>query len=95
MSISFEWDEAKAAANLRKHGIGFPLPLQAFHDRWRFERLDRRDYDAHRFTTIADVSGNALFIVYTDRGDTIRLISAREATRHEALLYWKNRSLHL
>jgi uncharacterized protein len=95
MNISFEWDEAKAAANLRKHGLGFPTASEALHDRWRFERLDRRDHEEDRFTTIAALNGNALFIVYAVRGDTIRLISAREATRHEALLYWKNRSLHV
>lgn len=95
MKITFEWDDAKAATNVRKHGTDFNDARDAFHDRWRFERLDRGNHAEDRFTTIASLRGHALFIVYTVRDDAIRLISAREATRHEALLYWKNRSLHV
>jgi uncharacterized protein len=95
MCLTFEWDSAKAAANIRKHGIGFTEVPEAFRDPWRYEHLDRDDHAEDRYIMIASLRGTPLFVVYTVREDAIRLISAREATRHEAIRYWKNRAIHV
>ena len=92
MGLSFEWDEEKAAANLTKHGVSFELAARAFYDPARLDRIDaREDYGEDRFLTIGLVGDVELAVVYTLRGDAIRLISARQAERHEQREYWKNR----
>jgi len=95
MCITFEWDEAKAASNLRKHGIDFARVDRAFVDPWRLEHMDRDEHGEDRYRMIATVHGPPLFVIYTVRNDAIRLISAREATRYEAIPYWKNRQARL
>ena len=86
--MKFEWDDRKAEANLEKHGIDFVDAARVFLDRFRIERLDeRRDYGEDRYQTIGAVEGRVLFVVYADRGDAYRLISARSATRRERRAY--------
>lgn len=92
MTLSFEWDSEKAAFNLTKHGVPFTEALPVFADVNRLDRYDgREDYDEDRFLTIGLVDDYELAVAYTLRGDTIRIISARKATRHEQRDYWKNR----
>lgn len=87
--MKFEWDERKAASNLRKHGIPFPFATRIFLDENRTERLDdREDYDENRFVTTGSVSGIEIVVVYTLREDKIRIISAREADQDEIKAYW-------
>lgn len=92
MELNFEWDEDKAAVNRIKHGVPFDEALAVFLDVNRLDRYDgREDYGEDRFLTIGLVDGFELAIAYTLRSDTIRIISARKATRHEQTDYWKNR----
>jgi uncharacterized protein len=87
--VWFEWDEQKAADNERKHGITFEEaatcffdPLQvAFYDPDHSDEEDREILIAHA------EGGRALLVVYTLRGEAIRIISARRLTRKEARDY--------
>lgn len=91
MSLNFEWDPDKARTNLDKHGVPFDEALAVFLDANRLESYDgREDYGEDRFITIGLVEDFELAVAYTLRGDTIRIISARKATRHEQHDYWKN-----
>ncbi len=92
MRLNFEWDEEKAAANLTKHRVAFEDAARIFYDLNRIDRHDgREDYGEDRFLTIGLFATVELAVLYTLRDDTIRLISARKAERHEQLEYWKDR----
>jgi uncharacterized DUF497 family protein len=80
----FEWDEAKAAENYAKHGVSFETAALVFNDPFAIERLDdRKDYGEDRFILIGIAKGAVLTVIYTERNGRIRIISARQATRHE------------
>ena len=82
--IEFEWDDAKAAENFRKHGVSFEFAAAAFRDPFGIEWIDdREDYGEVRTILLGMADGSVLTIVYTERGSRIRLISARRATRYE------------
>ncbi len=86
--LTFEWDEDKAQHNLDKHGITFAGALAVFEDPRRIERSDLRwDYGEERVQVIGQSKGRVLFVVYTRRGDVIRLISVRKANRNERKAY--------
>ena len=88
MNLEFEWDPAKAAANLRKHRVSFPYATRVFLDPHRLERIDARDeYGEKRWTALGQVDEWVLAVVYTVRGAKIRLISARKADRYDYGLY--------
>jgi uncharacterized DUF497 family protein len=73
----FEWDDAKAAHNYAKHGVSFELARKVFEDPFAIERLDdRQDYGEERYNIIGMVDGRLLFVAYSLRGDTIRIVSA-------------------
>ena len=88
--MEFEWDEAKAKANLRLHGVSFELAQTVFRDAFAVERLDdREDYGEDRFVIIGMATGQTLlFVAYTERNDRIRIISARRATQNEEADYF-------
>jgi hypothetical protein len=82
--VEFEWDPAKAALNLRKHGISFPYATRVFLDSHRLERFDtREEYGEDRWVVLGRVDDFVLVVVYTLRGSDIRLISARKADRND------------
>ena len=83
--MRYEWDRAKAAANLRQHGVDFEDAIPALEDPNRIEEADDRfDYDEERDIVIGMATGGILFVVATYRGEqTRRIISARKATKHE------------
>lgn len=88
MSIRFEWDAAKAAANLRKHGVSFELAMRVFSDPLAFSCQDRSEEGEQRWQTLGVVDGLLLLLVAhtvreDDEDEVIRIISAREATRKE------------
>ena len=86
--MQFEWDEAKRRRNFSKHGVDFPDILPAFDGRPVLEQTDtRRDYGESRWVRLAEIEGVVLHIAYTRRGKTIRLISARRASRRERETY--------
>ncbi|NEP14840.1 MAG: BrnT family toxin [Symploca sp. SIO2C1] len=81
--MTYQWNRDKAATNLRKHGIDFADAVSVFSDDLAITISDER-FDEERFVTIGlDALGRVLVVVYTLRGDEIRLISARKATRQE------------
>lgn len=86
MSLSFEWDPAKAASNLKKHGVSFEEATTAFSDplSLTIHDPDHSD-DEDRFILLgASEGGRMLVVVHAERGrDRIRIISARPATRRE------------
>ena len=81
--MDFEWDEAKSDANLAERGFGFDLATLVF-DGLTLEEIDRRqDYGEVRIKAIGEAAGHVLAVVYTDRDDVRRIISARLANRKE------------
>jgi uncharacterized DUF497 family protein len=89
MNLEFEWDPVKAQANLRKHRVPFLKACEVFKDVNRLERLDSSgQYDEERRIVLGLVEQTILSVVYTQRDQRIRLISARRATRNEQRSYW-------
>ena len=88
--MQYEWDNGKAAENLRKHGVDFADAIAALEDLNRLEELDEQFvYDEERIQVIGMAQGDVLFVIVTLRGeDTCRIISARKATRHEQDRYY-------
>ena len=88
MAVSFEWDEEKRRLTLRKHGVEFADAVTAFEDPDAITLPEDDSEGEERFVTLAcDLFGRVLVIVYTWRGDAIRVISARKATRSERKQY--------
>ena len=86
--MQFEWDADKAALNLKKHGVRFETAAKVFCDEYRIELYDaEHSADEDRYNTIGMVD-NILFVVYTERKNRIRLISARPANSKERRLYY-------
>jgi len=89
----FEWDEAKAIANLAKHKVPFPYAVRAFSDPRKIEIQDRRyEYGEERFKIIAAIEEFLVAVIFTRRGETTRVISARQASREERAQYRAVRS---
>lgn len=89
--MRFEWDDKKEEANIRKHGIDFSTAALVFNDENRLDLYDEIHSESEdRYITIGMVGGIAyvVFVVYTERKDVIRLISARKATQLERSLYY-------
>ena len=87
--MEFEWDPAKAQENLRVHGINFAVAQDVFEDENALTPIE--DFDAEgeqRFRTLCmDGLGRLLVVVYTYRGERIRLISAWKASRKQEKQY--------
>jgi hypothetical protein len=82
--MDFEFDSRKAIANLRKHGVSFAEAEPVFYDDLALTREDRDTLGEVRFVTIGtDALGRLLAVCWMQRGDCIRLISARLATSTE------------
>lgn len=87
--LKFEWDAAKAAANVAKHGVSFEEAATVFGDQLALTFNDP-DYSSgeQRFITFGlSEKSRVLLVVNVERGRTIRIISARKATRHERAIY--------
>ena len=86
--MEFEWDPAKAASNLVKHGISFVAAMRVFEDPTAAIIRDHRDYGGEtRYQAIGAVEGVILFVSYTLRGGVHRIINARRASRRERTAY--------
>ena len=87
--MQFEWDPAKAAENLAKHGISFEEAATVFRDALSQTGRDPdHSVGEERFVTFGvSTSGRLLVVAHTERGDTIRIISARPATPGERNIY--------
>ena len=85
--MSYEWDPKKAASNLRKHDIDFADAVTAFEDELALT-IDDDDPNERRLVTIGlDALARVLVVVYTWRGQNIRIISARKAGAEERRQY--------
>jgi uncharacterized DUF497 family protein len=89
--IKFEWDPPKAAANLRKHQISFDEAKSVFYDEFAVQFFDdEHSSEEDRFLMLGMSSGAKLLIVChceRERGEVIRIISARKATKRESAFY--------
>lgn len=89
--ITFDWDPVKAVSNLKKHGVSFEDAQSVFYDERAVQFYD----DPHssgeeRFLLLGMSSGAQLLLVChceRGRGNVIRIISARKATKHESSFY--------
>ena len=87
---AFEWDDAKAAENWRRHGVTFVQAIKALRDPFAVEWIDEReDYGEERGNVLGMCNGVILHVTYAERGERIRIISARRATRHEQDRYYR------
>jgi len=85
--MRYEWDPDKAATNEARHGVRFADAVSVFGDEQALTIQDSHP-DEERFVTIGmDAFARVLVVVYTWRGDAVRLISARKATRSERTHY--------
>ena len=86
--MRFQYDPTKVASNLKKHGVSFADAEGVFYDPLAMHQLDPDSEDEERFVAVGISSaGTVLVVVYTLRGEEIRLISARPATRQEVKSY--------
>jgi uncharacterized DUF497 family protein len=87
--VDFEWDERKAAANLRKHKVSFTEAVSVFYDPLSATGDDPdHSIDERRFVTFGiSASGWLLAVSHSDRDDAIRIISARPVTPVERSIY--------
>jgi hypothetical protein len=79
----FEWDKNKAALNERKHGVAFADAFGVFEDPYAITVEDTGGAESRHVTIGMDGFGRLLVVVYTWRGNRIRIISARKAARSE------------
>ena len=87
-----EWDEEKEKINITKHGLDFTTAAKVFDDITRLEYYDKlHSIDEDRYIVIGLVH-KVLFVVYTEREDCTRIISARKATKAERSVYYGNSS---
>jgi len=83
-----EWDPGKARLNVRKHGISFADAVASLEDEAALTMRDPFSDDEERWVAMGrDGLGRVLPVVYTWRGESVRLISARKATGRERGLY--------
>jgi uncharacterized DUF497 family protein len=89
MALNFEWDENKGKSNVLKHGVSFEEASTVFADPLSLTIPDPAHSRAEeRFIIIGNSHrGKLLIVVHTERGDNIRIISARRATRAERRTY--------
>lgn len=90
----FEWDENKAKINKIKHNVSFKVAAKVFEDENRLERRDDFHSDEEERRQVIGKVDGILFVVYTERNDITRLISARKATPYERRLYYGNGEIY-
>lgn len=88
MIAEFEWDPAKALANVRKHGVDFIDAVTVFDDDRAVTVRDPDVAGEDRWISVGvDAKGRILVISFAPRGEHVRLISARRASRNERNMY--------
>lgn len=88
MTLKFEWDVEKDLKNQKKHGVSFETASYVFDDEYYIEMYDfEQSMEEDRYIAIGMVN-KVLFVVFTERKDKIRLISARPANESERSLYY-------
>ncbi len=89
--MEFEWDDRKARSNLQLHGVSFEIAKSLWQDRNAIEIVDdRNDYGEERLIRISMASEDVLLVVvFTEREDRIRIISARRTSVNEQKQYFR------
>lgn len=85
--MKFEWDENKNQANIKVHGVDFSDAHLIFDAPILMKLDNRKDYGEDRFIGLGVLYGVIVIIVFTKRGDAIRIISIRRANQHERKVY--------
>ena len=89
--MSFQWDDRKAMVNIVKIGIDFADVIGVFDDEDALWQLDEHSQEERHLILGLDLKGRVVVVVFTFRGQMIRLISARKASGHEQYQYEKRR----
>ncbi len=91
MYLEFEWAETKAEANIQKHGIDFDTASDVFDDpNCLIEDSSRPEYGEIRMKAIGSVQGRLITVIFTDRGQVRRTISARRVRDNERRKYYQS-----
>jgi uncharacterized protein len=90
--MGFAWDAAKDAGNQRKHGIAFREAAEIFRGCVVLAEDTRRDDGERRFIAVGEYDGEVVRLVFTERGNNIRIISAWKANRNDRENYKKARA---
>ncbi len=86
--MNYQWDPAKAEANVKKHGVEFADAVGVFEDPTAITIEDPQSEGEQRFLSMGmDVLGRIIVVAFTYRGDDIRVISARKASKKEVRVY--------
>ena len=86
--LSFEWDDEKYRINVKKHGIHFEDAARVFFDENRFEDFDEEHSDDEDRIKVVGMVEKVLVVIYTERVEKYRIISARRATKNERNDYY-------
>ena len=88
--MNYQWDPVKSKTNVKKHGIEFADAVGVFDDADAIILEDPDSEGEQRFLSIGlDILGRIIVVAYTYRGDEVRVISARKATKQEVRIYEK------
>jgi len=89
MELTFEWDEAKARENRRKHRVKFEEGKTIFNDPflWTFPDPEHSDVEQRYLSIGYSVNARVLVVSHTEHGSVIRIISCRKATASERRAY--------
>jgi len=94
MDTTFEWDLEKERENVRFHGVNFTDASNVFLDYHRVERYDDDSSESEDRWQTMGFFKDVLFVVYTERGNITRIISARVAEPFERRIYHGNSEIH-
>ena len=86
--LNFEWDSEKERRTIEKHGLDLETVSKVFDDPFRIMRYDAAHSGLEDRLQILGRVGDVLFAVYTERGETVRVITARKATPQERRIYY-------
>ena len=81
--MEFEWDPAKNAANIAKHGIDFADAIHIFEGKVLYRSTEYRDFGELRVIAVGELNGKEIAVIYTPRAEKRRIISARRARDYE------------
>jgi len=91
-AMRFTWDENEWRSHLVKHGFDFVDAAQVFEGATLTFEDDRFAYGEQRFITLGLLQGRVVVIAHTENQDEVRVISMREGTKREQLIFFKNLS---
>lgn len=88
--MEFTWDEKKRKATIRERGLDFADAEAVFSGTTFTFEDDRFDYGEQRFISMGLLRGFVVVIAHTERGEAVRIISMRKATKHEQEIYFES-----